>query len=171
MPSTTPPSGLTGLESPSSHAENMRSTPPTDAFWDKKSKRYDDAVQNHDAIYERRNQRTKSLLKKTDVVLDFACATGEIALDVAPHVKQVHGIDLSEKMIERAHEKARERRIDNVSFSRTDVFDPRLASRSFSAIMALNIFHLLRGCAEGPGSAARLAGSRRTVAFRNTLLW
>jgi len=116
---------------------------PPDTFWDKRSKKYDDAIQNHDAIYEKRIQKTKSLLKETDVVLDFACATGEISLDVAPHVQQVHGIDLSEKMIELANKKARERQIDNISFSRIDAFDQRLASHSFSAIMAFNIFHLL----------------------------
>ncbi len=116
---------------------------PPGTFWDKRSKKYDDAIQNHDAIYEKRIQKTKSLLKETDVVLDFACATGEIGLDVASHVQQVHGIDLSEKMIELANKKARERQIDNISFSRIDAFDQRLASHSFSAIMAFNIFHLL----------------------------
>jgi len=116
---------------------------PTDIFWDKKSKKYDDTIKNHGAIYEKRIQKTKSLLKETDVVLDFACATGEIGLDVASHVQQVHGIDLSEKMIELANKKARERQIDNISFSRIDAFDQRLASHSFSAVMAFNIFHLL----------------------------
>ena len=116
---------------------------PPDTFWDKRSKKYDDAIRDHDAIYEKRIQKARSLLKGTDVVLDFACATGEISLDVAPHVSQVHGIDLSEKMIELANNKARERQIDNISFGRTDAFDQRLANQSFSAIMAFNIFHLL----------------------------
>lgn len=116
---------------------------PTDTFWDNRSKKYNDNIQNHNAYYEKRIQKTKSLLKETDVVLDFACATGEIGLDIAAHVQQVHGIDLSEKMIELAKKKARDRQIDNISFSRADAFDQRLVSQSFSAIMAFNIFHLL----------------------------
>ena len=112
-------------------------------FWDKRSQRYDDRIRNHDSIYEKRIQKIKSLLKETDIVLDFACASGEISLDVAPHVQQVNGIDLSGKMIELAKKKAHERQIDNVSFNQTDVFDPHLAKHSYSAIMAFNIFHLL----------------------------
>ena len=116
---------------------------PPDTFWDKRSKKYDDNIRNHDAIYEKRIQKTKSLLRETDVVLDFACATGEISLDIASHVQQVYGIDLSANMIELANEKARKRKIDNVIFSRIDAFDNSLESRSFSAIMGFSIFHLL----------------------------
>jgi len=114
-----------------------------ETFWDKRSRKYDDAIRNHDEIYEKRIQELRSSLGEADVVLDFACATGEISLNIAPHVRQVHGIDLSEKMIELANEKARERQIDNVSFRRIDVFDQRLANQSFSVILAFNIFHLL----------------------------
>jgi len=121
----------------------MNAMQPPDTFWDKRSKKYDDDIQNHDSIYEKRSQKTKSLLKETDTVLDFACATGEISLDIASHVPQVLGIDLSEKMIALANKKGREHQIDNVSFSQIDIFDQRLTNHSFSAIMAFNIFHLL----------------------------
>jgi len=99
-------------------------------------------------MYEKRIQKTKSLLKETDVVLDFACATGEISLGISSHVQQVLGIDLSEKMIALANKKVRERQIDNVSFSQIDIFDKSLANQSFSAIFAFNIFHLLDGAPE-----------------------
>ena len=93
------------------------------------------------------------MLEKTDIVLDFACATGEISLDVAPHVRHVRGIDLSEKMIGLANIKVRKRQIDNISFDRIDAFDRLLADHSFSAIMAFNIFHLLD---DAPGVLDRL---------------
>jgi len=131
----------------------MKAMQPPDTFWDKRSKKYDDDIQNHDAIYEKRNQKTKSLLKETDVVLDFGCATGEITMDIAPHVRQVLGIDISEKMIAFANKKALERQIDNIRFSQIDIFDKSLVNHSFSAIMALNIFHLLD---DAPKALARL---------------
>jgi len=122
-------------------------------FWDKRSKRYDDKIKKHDSLYEKTIDRTKSLLTRSGVVLDFACASGEMSIDMASHVRQVHGIDLSVKMIELATQKAHDRHVDNVAFSHMDAFDPRLAGNSFSAITAFNIFHLLD---DAPSVLARL---------------
>ncbi len=122
-------------------------------FWDKRSKRYDDNVKKHDSLYEKSIDSTKSLLTDSDVVLDFACASGEMSLDIAPHVQRVHGIDLSVKMIELANQKARDRQVHNISFDQIDAFDQRLMSNSFSGIIAFSIFHLLD---DAPKVLARL---------------
>ena len=115
----------------------------TAAFWDKRSKNYDDNIKKHDAIYEKTIGSTKSLLSNSDVVLDFACASGEMSLDIASHVQRVHGIDLSAKMIELANQKARDRQVDNIYFDQIDAFDQRLVNKSFSAVVAFSIFHLV----------------------------
>ncbi len=124
-----------------------------ETFWDKRSKKYDDNVKKHDSLYEKTIDSTKSLLTNSDVVLDFACASGEMSLDIAPHVRRVHGIDLSVKMIELADQKTRDRQVDNINFNQIDAFDQRLVSNSFSAIIAFNIFHLLD---DAPKVLARL---------------
>ena len=124
-----------------------------ETFWDKRSKKYDDNVKKHDSLYEKTIDSTKSLLTNSDVVLDFACGSGEMSLDIAPHVQQVHGIDLSVKMIELANQKTRDRQVDNINFSQIDAFDQRLVSNSFSAIIAFGIFHLLD---DAPKVLARL---------------
>ncbi len=111
--------------------------------WDKRSKKYDDAVKEHDALYEETIKSTKALLGGSDVVLDFACASGEFSLDIAPHIQRIHGIDTSAKMIELAIQKARDRQVDNINFNQIDAFDQRLESNSFSATIAFNIFRLL----------------------------
>ena len=112
-------------------------------FWDKRSKKYDDDIKKHDSIYVKTIERTKSLLTDSDVVLDFACASGEMSLDIATHVQQVYGIDLAVKMIELANQKARDRQVDNINFDQIDALDQGLVSNSFSAIIAFNIFHWL----------------------------
>ncbi len=122
-------------------------------FWDKRSKKYDDNIKKHDSIYEKTIDRTKSLLNNSDVVLDFACASGEMSLDIAPHVQRVHGIDQSIKMIELSNQKARDLQVDNINFDQIDAFDQRLVSNSFSAVVAFNIFHLLE---DTPKVLARL---------------
>ena len=114
-----------------------------DVFWDKRSKKYDEEIKQHDSIYKKTINRTNSLLKDSDVVLDFACASGEMSLDIAPHVLRLHGIDLSGKMIEIANQKALDRKVENIKFSRIDVQDQSLTHKSFSAIVAFNIFHLV----------------------------
>ena len=117
--------------------------PSYDKFWDRAARNYDAGSQDHDANYERRLEKLKSLLKPTDNVLDFACATGEIGLGIAPFVARVHGVDVSEKMIALANEKVVSREIENISFSQTDIFDPDLKDQTYSAILAFNIFHFL----------------------------
>ena len=124
-----------------------------DTLWDKRSKHYDDKIKKHDAIYESTIDSTKSVLTKSDVVLDFGCASGEMSLDLAPHVHKVHGIEVSVKMIELANQKARDRQIDNISFDPIDVFDQVLVSNSYSAVIAFSIFHLLD---DTPKALARL---------------
>jgi len=127
--------------------------PSYDKFWDRAARNYDAGSQDHDANYERRLEKLKSLLKPTDNVLDFACATGEIGLGVTPFVARVHGIDVSEGMIALANKKVAERGINNASFGQTDVFDPDIKGQSFSVILAFNIFHLLE---DAPSVLARL---------------
>ena len=125
----------------------------SEKFWDKRSKHYDDNVKKHDSLYEKTIDTSKSLLTNTDVVLDFACASGEISLDLASWVQEVHGIDLSKKMIELANQKALDQQVDNINFDQIDAFDLNLANNSFSAIIAFDIFHLLD---DAPNVLARL---------------
>ena len=121
----------------------MKAMQPSDTFWDKKSKNYDKNIKKYNFVYKKTIDSARSLLTNSDVVLDFACGTGAISLDIAPYVQKVLGIDLSEKMIALANKKVRERHIDNASFSQIDAFDQKLESNSFSAILAFHIFHLV----------------------------
>ncbi len=115
-----------------------------DTFWDKRSKNYDKRYKKKNySLYKKTIDSARSLLTNSDVVLDFACGTGEISLDIAPHVQKVLGIDISKKMIALANKKVRERQIDNASFSQIDAFDQRLERNSFSAILAFHVFHLV----------------------------
>lgn len=114
------------------------------AFWNGRSAQYDEAVSNHDAQYDQRIAHLKSVLKPTDNVLDFGCATGEIALDLSAYVKTIEGIDVADQMIKRATEKAQQREISNASFISGDIFDPRLEPESYDAVLALSILHLVR---------------------------
>ena len=123
-------------------------------FWDKRARQYDNKVSEHGTLYDKTIEASRSLLQNSDVVLDFACASGEMSLDLAAHVERIHGIDQSGKMIEIALGKSRDRDGKNASFDQMEAFDPSLEEGSFSAILAFSIFHLLE---DPPKALTRLS--------------
>ncbi len=112
---------------------------------------FDMSAKTYDQTEEKRFEQatiktlknTKKYLKASDIVLDYGCATGTKALELAAHVKKIYGIDISSKMIEAAKRKAVERKIENVDFAQTTLFDERFKEESFEVILAFNILHLL----------------------------
>lgn len=90
----------------------------------------------------------KKHLNPSHVVLDYGCATGSIALEIAGMAKEVHGIDISSNMIEIAKSKADEMNIKNIGFARRAIFDESLEKESFDVILALNILHLVENSSQ-----------------------
>ncbi|HEX2997651.1 MAG TPA: methyltransferase domain-containing protein [Anaerolineales bacterium] len=87
--------------------------------------------------------KVKKYLSAGDSVLDYGCATGSIAQEIANTARVVRGIDLSSKMIEIARRKAEERKIKNIEFAHAAIFDESLKERSFDLILAFSVLHLL----------------------------
>ena len=117
-------------------------------FWDGRAEAYDANIQKHKGRYEEIIAITKALLKPEDRVLDFACASGEISLALASAVSTLQGIDLSKRMIELAQQKAEQCGCKNATFKQLDLFDAQLEPKSFSVVIAFNIFHLLPNTAK-----------------------
>ena len=69
---------------------------------------------NNDKTYKKTLEITKKHLKSSDIVLDYACATGLYSIELAGNVKEIHGIDISSKMIEAAERKATEHKIGDL---------------------------------------------------------
>lgn len=112
-------------------------------FWDRRATKYDLEIGKHGADYVETLARTKALLSVREVVLDLGCASGEIALGIAPFVQSVHGIDTSSGMIALAAKKAGDRAIENVAFDAVDVFDRSLDARGHTAVLAFGVLHLV----------------------------
>lgn len=87
-------------------------------------------------------------------VLDVACGTGLVTFDAARAVGRdgrVLGIDLSGEMVERAAQRARERKLPNVSFARMDAERLALPDASVDvALCALGLMYM-----PDPGQAVR----------------
>ncbi len=74
-------------------------------------------------------------------MLDIGCGTGTQCGDLAGHVKQVTGIDISGKLLAIAEQRKAERKLDNIEFVQTSLFDERLKADSFDVVMAFYVLH------------------------------
>ncbi len=109
----------------------------SEKFWNRLSKNYD--RQAKDKAYKLIIDKSKKYFNPTDIVLDFACATGLYSFEFADNVKEIQAFDISREMIKIAKDKAMINQVDNISFSQTTLFDERYKEGNFDAILALNI--------------------------------
>ena len=110
-------------------------------FWDNASKNYDKTEERFEYIHSKSRENTKKLLKSSNIVLDYGCGTGTTSCEIANHVKEIHAIDISSKMIEIAKRKVVASKVENINFSQTDIFDKRYKKESFDVILAFNMLH------------------------------
>ena len=86
-------------------------------------------------------EKTKRYLNISDIVMDYGCATGTVSIEIAGNVKEIQGIDISSKMIDIAKRKASERKIENIDFIKSTIFDERYNTGHYDVILAFNILH------------------------------
>lgn len=117
----------------------------TEMFWDMIAKNVDKTSENEGLkqIDIRWDEKTEKYLKKSDVVLDYGCADGILAIKYSGMVKEIHGIDYAYNMIEVAKRKAEAANIENIHFTQALIFDEKLEKESYDAIMARGILHLV----------------------------
>jgi len=86
------------------------------ARFDDRARDYDDdSTPEYRACASLVVERARRVLEAGDVVLDLGCGTGAIGLELAGDCARVIGRDVSEGMMERMRDKARERGLENVS--------------------------------------------------------
>ncbi|MCX6121744.1 MAG: methyltransferase domain-containing protein [Ignavibacteriales bacterium] len=113
----------------------------SEKFWDKHVNEFDKDKENKSYTDIKTVENTNKYLNRSDIVLDYGCATGTKALQIAGNVKKIYGIDISSKMIEAAKRKTAERKIENADFVQATIFDKRYDAKSFDVILAFNILH------------------------------
>ena len=109
-------------------------------FWNFRAQNYDEMIGPlYEEAYRLTAEHSLKYLFHTDKVLDFACGTGIVTLQMAPHVSQVRAIDISDRMAALCKEKAAAQGLTNVEVTQTDLFDPSLEPESFDAVTAFNV--------------------------------
>jgi 2-polyprenyl-3-methyl-5-hydroxy-6-metoxy-1,4-benzoquinol methylase len=116
----------------------------SESMWNRLAKTYDtpgvSLGENDLKIIE----HAKKYLNSGSIVMDYGCATGSIAIELAGIAEAVYGIDFSAKMIEIAERKAGESNLANVHFLKATIFDDKLEEGSFDLILGLSILHLIK---------------------------
>jgi len=79
-----------------------------------------------------------------DGLLDVACGSGEFALFAAPQLGRAVGVDISDRMIALAQERAHQAGITNVTFLCHDGSNIPLEDNSFSMVVCKSAFHHIR---------------------------
>ena len=113
-------------------------------FWDSIADEYAQKPVADVPAYEAKLQATKARLSADDVVLDLGCGTGSLALELAPHARHVHSVDISSEMIRIGRHKASVAGVENITFHHTPVDTlPAFETGSFNMVCAYNIVHLV----------------------------
>lgn len=116
--------------------------PTQPEFWDKVAAKYDKRTVKG-PNYAARLERAARWLGPDASVLDVGCAGGQITLDLAERVRQVQGIDISEKLINFAGQRQKRQGVTNCSFEVTTAEDPRYVPGSFDGVTAYSLLHLV----------------------------
>ncbi len=112
-------------------------------FWDRIAERYARKPVADEAAYQKKLAVTREYLRPDMVLLEFGCGTGSTAIIHAPHVKDIHAIDISAKMIEIARRKAEYAKVENLTFEQSDIAGFSAPDESFDGVLGLSILHLL----------------------------
>lgn len=115
------------------------------SFWNKLAQEYArKPVENQDA-FERKIAITQERMLPGATVLDMGCGTGSLALRLAPKGGHIHGLDFSSEMIRIAQNKAKDEKIENITFhvGPIDSSFTALGPESLDGICAYSILHLV----------------------------
>jgi len=110
-------------------------------FWNLIASKYATSPISNIAAYQKKIEKLKSYLSVENHMLDIGCGTGTQCGDLANNVKHVTGIDISSKLLAIAEQRKAERKIENVEFIQTTVFDKHFEPGSFDVVMAFYVLH------------------------------
>lgn len=113
-------------------------------FWNKVSEKYAAAPVPSEEIYQKKLTMTREYLRSDMKILEFGCGTGTTALAHAPYVRHILAIDIADKMLEIAKQKAKKQSIENIDFKLARMEELDVTEKSLDVVLGLSILHLLQ---------------------------
>jgi ubiquinone/menaquinone biosynthesis C-methylase UbiE len=102
-----------------------------------------------------------------DIVLDVCCGPGSIALQLAPLVAHVTGVDVTPAMLEQARIAQVQRNITNAAWQQGDIYALPFAAASFSLVTSGAAFHHITRPVEAFAELVRVCRPGGRIAVRD----
>lgn len=118
----------------------MKGVKDNKGFWDRWAGRYDRLMSGDKDTYARILNRMKKKLNRNMMVLELACGTGILSVQLADSVKMLEATDFSEEMIKQAKRKCQSSRLH---FSVQDATVLPYAPETFDAVVISNALHIM----------------------------
>lgn len=112
-------------------------------FWSTFAKFYDVAEAINGDVYREMLSLTRQMIPRGATVLDCAAGTGALTIAAADRAESVLCTDTSEEMLSVARRKCKRRRLENVTFTRRNIFHLEDADNTYDVVIAGNVLHLL----------------------------
>jgi ubiquinone/menaquinone biosynthesis C-methylase UbiE len=115
------------------------------SIWERLAQNYDHTVmRSFEQAYALTVDMINEKLTPQSRVLEVGCGTGIIALDIAPKVEEVVGVDISPAMVDVAKSKAGSLTLNNVRFEVGDGYDLPFEAGSFDQVLLTNLLHVVQ---------------------------
>ncbi len=114
------------------------------AFWDRLADKYAAQPIADEDAYRTKLARTQAHFTPDMDIFEFGCGTGGTAIIHAPHVRSVHAVDFSPRMLDKARTNAAKAGVTNVSFEQGDITTMAIPPSSYDMVLGLSILHLLK---------------------------
>ncbi len=110
------------------------------AFWNRRSEVFDKQVLSvYENAYRKTVKRSAAFLKKEDRVFEIGCGTGVATIPLSKYVKEITATDISENMIQKAREKAKNQSKDNIIFRTGELTEMEVEPGSYDVVAAYNV--------------------------------
>lgn len=110
------------------------------AFWNRRSEVFDKQVLSvYENAYRKTVKRSAAFLKKEDRVFEIGCGTGVATIPLSKYVKEITATDISENVIQKAREKAKNQSKDNIIFRTGELTEMEVEPESYDVVAAYNV--------------------------------
>jgi len=122
---------------------NINSENRSAKFWNRRAATCDKTEAENEQLHATIVEKSREYLDSDHVALDVGCGTGALTYKLAPHVKAMHGMDASSRMIEIATDRADRGHVQGLHFAQGSIFDDNLQTESFDTILTFQVLHVL----------------------------
>ena len=112
-------------------------------FWDRISERYDHHSKRYYMSYNKTIKHVLASTSKDSTLLEVGCGTGTITTAVAPYIKHITSVDISDKMLKVAQKKADALQLSNITFLQSTGNEINTKAHSYDTLLLINILHFV----------------------------